>query len=421
MGMRVTFLAGVVLLCAVLVPAPAKADEPRDAERDILVTFVNAGRATRTGVGAPYRNRKRYSVAAAVRRQAADVAEEYSLVEVDSWPIKALSVYCVVYRVADADGREALLRRLQTDQRVESAQAVNEFETSTSPRPIYDDTYLNLQHGIATMAVSAAHRHSVGRGVRVAIVDSDVDRRHEDLESRLDRVQSYSADGKRAETGHGTAIASVIGAQANNAKGIVGVAPRAEIDVYAACWAASEAGQGICDSFSLAKALDTLVSDPPDVVNLSLTGPRDELLARLIKALSASGAVIVAALASDLTANNHFPASMDEVIAAGSSADGPARASRIEPGFADVHGLYAPGKQILVAVPENRYDFRSGSSIAAAHVTGVVALLLADDPRLSSGEIRDLLARSQAVNDSGLVSINACAALKFADPQRDCT
>ena len=419
--MRAIPAAIVLLLGAVFSSGLARADEPRDPARDILVTFVNAGGATRTGVGAPYRNRKRYSVATAVRRQAADVAEEYSLVEVDSWPIKALSVYCVVYRVADAEGREALLRRLQADRRVESAQAVNEFETSTSPLPAYDDTYLNLQHGIVTMSVSAAHRHSLGRGVRVAIVDSDVDRRHEDLESRLDRIQSYSANGQRAEMGHGTAIASVIGAQANNAKGIIGVAPRAEIDVYAACWATREAGQGVCDSFSLAKALDTLVSDPADVVNLSLTGPRDELLARLIKALSASGAVIVAALASDLSADNHFPASMSEVIAAGSSSDGPARASRSEPGFANVHGLYAPGEQILVAVPENRYDFRSGSSIAAAHVTGVVALLLADDPRLSSAEIRDLLARSQVANDSGLVSINACAALKFADAERDCT
>ena len=77
------------------------------------------------------------------------------------------------------------------------------------------------------MSVWAAHRHSVGKGVRIAIVDSDVDRQHEDLRGRLDRVKSYAVDEASAETSHGTAIASVIGANANNAKGIVGVAPGA--------------------------------------------------------------------------------------------------------------------------------------------------------------------------------------------------
>ena len=65
--------------------------------------------------------------------------------------------------------------------------------------------------------------------------------------------------------------------------------------------------------------------------------------------------------------------------------------------------------------------FRSGSSIAAAHVSGVVALLLSDDPDLSSKDIEGLLKKSQTTAASGLISVNACAALKIIDAIRDCS
>lgn len=408
----------IILFAVLLATGWARADEPRDPARDILVTFVNPAAAPRSGVRAPYRNRKRYNITAQARRQAREIAAEYTLIEVDSWPIKALSVYCVVFRVDDAQARAELVRRLSADRRVESAQAVQEFETGTELDVSYDDTYVNLQHGIKTMAVSAAHRHSQGRGIRVAIVDSDVDRQHEDLKGRLDRIESYSADGKRAEIAHGTAIASVIGARANNAKGIVGIAPAAEIDLYAACWATGTSGRGVCDSFSLAKALDTLAATPPDIVNMSLTGPHDELLARLLRALSGSGTIIVAALASSPGTHNLFPASLPEVIAVGSSRVVETSEEQRDP---VTNSLYAPGRQILVAVPDDQYDFRSGSSIAAAHVSGVIALLLADNPGLSAADIRDILARSQGAGAAGLRSVNACAALQLANAARTCT
>ena len=111
-----------------------------DTNRDILVTFENSGARATTST-APYRARKRYSISAEARQQANAVAAEYRLQQIDHWPIKSLSVYCFVYRVAAGDDRESTLAKLRKDARVESAQALNVFETGTKPAPGYDDTY----------------------------------------------------------------------------------------------------------------------------------------------------------------------------------------------------------------------------------------------------------------------------------------
>ena len=82
--------------------------------------------------------------------------------------------------------------------------------------------------------------------------------------------------------------------------------------------------------------------------------------------------------------------------------------------------IYAPGKQIMVAVPNDSYDFRSGSSLAAAHVSGAVALLLAVSPELPFTSVLDFLRESQNTVLSDTVSINACIVLELADPTRAC-
>ncbi len=389
-----------------------------DAERDILVTFDNQGARSRsTGMSAPYRNRKRYSIAAAARRNANDVRDEYSLVEVDHWPIRSLSVYCFVYRVPAGEDRETVIAQLKSDERIESVQALQEFETGTNRELGYDDTYANLQHGLSVLDVGAAHRISKGHGVRVAIIDSDADSRHEDLIGRLSKIEVFANSTASADEEHGTAVASVIGANANNAKGIVGIAPEARLELYVSCWADDTGDNAICDSFTLAKALDTLLDDPPHIVNMSLTGPFDPLLARLLGAVQDAGVVIVAARPADVSERNNFPASLETVIGVGNSEQ-----RRLVSGGSKQlpQDIYAPGKQIMVAVPNDSYDFRSGSSLAAAHVSGAIALLLAVSPDLSYQSVLALLRESQNAQTSDAVSINACMVLQLDDQTRSC-
>jgi subtilisin family serine protease len=77
--------------------------------------------------------------------------------------------------------------------------------------------------------------------------------------------------------------------------------------------------------------------------------------------------------------------------------------------------LRAPGREVLTLTPGGHYDFVSGSSLAAAHVSGAAALLLAENPRLDGSAVYSLLSRASA--DS---SINVCAALALLRPDGAC-
>ena len=415
--MKPHFLILAFVLSLPFVVAPAMAQQ-NDAERDILVTFDNEGaRRQSAATGAPFRNRKRYSIAAAARRNADDVRDEYSLLEIDHWPIRSLSIYCFVYRVPPGEDRETVIARLQSDERIESVQALQEFSTGTSAIVHYDDKYANLQHGLNILEISAAHRISRGQGVRVAIIDSAADERHEDLQGQLRRIEVFANGKTSTHAEHGTAVASIIGANANNAKGIVGIAPEASMELFVSCWAGDTSDKALCDSFTLAKALDTLLVDPPQILNMSLTGPFDPLLARLLGAARDAGTIIVAARASDVSDRNHFPASLDSVIGVGNS-------ERRQPASGGSKQLpqdiYAPGHQIMVAIPNDSYDFRSGSSLAAAHVSGTIALLLAISPDLRFNSVLAYLRKSQRPTPTDTVSINACIVLQFADLSITC-
>lgn len=407
MSRRLIRIVAALMLLAV--PAATLAQQT-DSERDILVTFDNADARATTST-APYRARKRYAMTAEAKLHAKAVASEYQLQQVDHWPIQSLAVYCFVYRVAAGENREQVIARLRADTRVESAQALKVFETGANPVATYDDTYAELQHGLDTLDLTGAHRHSRGQGVRIAVIDSNVDTNHEDLKGRVRRVRNFASDGTAPDRHHGTAVTSVIAANANNAKGMVGVAPEAKVDLYVACWSDAGSDVAVCDSFTLAKALDTLLKRPPDILNLSLAGPTDPLLQRLLQHAHERRVIVIAARPSGKAPSQQFPANMPEVIAVDSSNSDASEAES---------PLFAPGEQILVAIPDDEYDFRSGSSLAAAHVSGVVALLLAVSPGADATTIQALLRKSQRDTANGRASINACEALHLADKSLTC-
>lgn len=404
-----------------LLLAVTAAAEPPDPARDILVTIDDrVSRSVTTAANAPYRLRKRYATEADTLRAAAAIAADYGLAEIDRWPIRSLDVLCIVYRLAPGADRDEVVRQLALDKRIASAQRLQEFETLAHAASGYDDTYTGLQRGLVVMDVPHAHHYSRGLGVRVAIVDSHADPQHEDLSGRVQKLTSLLDATAMPDAGHGTAVASVIAATANNARGIVGVAPESELEIYVACRGTAGGEQAVCDSFTLAKALDEIIASRPQVLNLSLVGPYDPLVADLLRKADGSGIVAVAAQPAGADQRD-FPASLPRVIAVGSSDE--LRPVAADAAAANVSGqgsVFAPGTQIMVAVPENGYDFRSGSSLAAAHVSGVVALLLSLSPGLSFDQVHAHLIASHRSVAAEPPALNACAALSRIDPGLRC-
>ena len=218
------------------------------------------------------------------------------------------------------------------------------------------------------------------------------DARHPELVAAIRARRDFAERGNFASDPHGTAVAGIIGAASDNGFGIAGVAPDAALDVLRACWYPEGEAAAVCDSFTLAKALTHALESDSDIINLSLGGPTDALLARLVTLAISRGIVVVAAAPQ----RDGFPANVPGVIVVGAEGDG--RASQ----------LHAPGVDILVPVPGGGFDYASGSSLSAAHVTGVIALLVAERPGIGRDDVASLLAGSRNDDSS---SINACRAL----------
>jgi hypothetical protein len=407
-------------------PVAAPASSAELPERQILVTFRQAPTEPAQGAVStpkPYGGAGRYKVTPRTRRTAERLARDYSLRRIDEWPIRALGVHCVVFEVPAGAATEEILGRLEADPRVESAQPMQLFDASGGRS--YDDPYLHLQYGIESMQIRQAHRWAVGDGVTVAIVDSGVDLNHPELAGRVSTAEDFVGPRRQRPTAdlHGTAVAGVIASTANNGVGIVGVAPSARVMALKACWEPVQRAKGArCSSFTLAKAIAFVVAKAPDVMNLSLTGPPDPLLERLVKVALRRGTVVVASQGEPSDSEPQFPSSLEGVIAVGNAGQDARQWATGEPGGQPA--VRAPGKEILTLTPDGSYDFMSGSSFAAAHVSGVAALLLELEPRLGASRLRRLLVESSTASGTPLASapvVNACAALARLVPEAGCT
>jgi len=146
------------------------------------------------------------------------------------------------------------------------------------------------------------------------------------------------------------------------------------------------------------------------------TFPIEPILRQAVRRALERGTTVVSAALSDGRWGLGFPASVPAVIAVlGADAQG-----RVDPGPAARRAqiLVAPGTDIISTTPGGNYDFLSGSSLAAAHVTGIVALLLERDPALTPGRVQAILLETARPLSPSLPAgadpsrlVDACAAV----------
>lgn len=309
---------------------------------------------------------------------------EYQLHLINRFPLETIDVQCLIYQVPQGRSIEAVVARLRVDPRVEDAQPNRTFTSLSGPDP-----YADLQWGRKAVAADRAPSWATGKGIKVAIVDTGADTRHPDLQSRIAQtIDLINAKGESFDADqHGTAVAGVIAASANNSVGIAGVAPEADLLVVKACREASaNRAKATCMSWTIARAIDHAILAKARIINLSLSGPPDPLVARLVRKAHDSQIIVVASADAQ---QQSFPAAMAEVIgvlASDLSGRVPAPAWRGESAF-----IAAPGIEVLTTVPGGFYDYKSGSSLSSAHIAGVIALILDAYPQCSPQEIRAAL------------------------------
>jgi subtilisin family serine protease len=402
------------------------------ADRLIVVTVDNSTRPVMGEAGSTphgYSATNSYTVSDQARAVTAALTHDYGLQEVRGWPIAPLKVQCVVLAVPANADRDALVQRLSSDKRVKLAQPLQLFsvlganypdtQPASSQRPLlqaapvagaYNDPYFGLQHGFVEINAAPAQQLSRGEGVTVAIIDTGVAIEHPDLAGRIALTRNFIDDDMKSfqTDRHGTGVAGIIAADANNGVGIVGIAPAVRLQIFKACQPThAQSMDAVCNSFTLARALGAAIDAHAQIVNLSLGGPADSLLAQLIGYGIQHGIIFVGAVPESGRLDG-FPLGIAGVIAVD------------ETGRSALPGvLPAPGRDIVSTAPGGSYDFASGSSFAAAHVTGAIALLRARVPGLSANAMNAALDRTRA-HESGEDTINICAALDAVQAQADC-
>lgn len=296
------------------------------------------------------------------RRVARRIARQYGLTLSDNWPMPMIGVDCFVMIVPQGRSPTAAAGLVSHDPDVAWAQSMEVYSAKGTPASHNDPLY-PAQPAARLWHLADLHRIATGRGVKIAVVDSGIETGHPDLSGQVLVNRNFVAGQPLAAEQHGTGVAGIIAAKADNGIGIAGVAPGARLMGLRACWQANGSAT-LCDSLSLAKAIYFAIENHADVINLSLAGPDDRLLGELLKVALGKGSIVVAALDQKLSGGG-FPASLPGVIAVSDSPLAPSHAE----------AYIAPGRDVPTTEPGGRWFLVNGSSYAAAHVSGLVALM----------------------------------------------
>jgi|GEM_PF-532008 len=239
------------------------------------------------------------------------------------------------------------------------------------------------QYALAKLRLPQAHALAKGEKVLIAVIDSGVDTTHPELAGMVvDSFDALKSDEKAHA--HGTAVAGAIVAHAK----LMGAAPEARI--LAARAFGMQKANIEATTYSISESLDWAMERGARIINMSFTGPRDPTLEEKVGQARQKGIVLIAAAGNGgPTAPKAYPAAYEKVIAVtATDAEDKLFKGANRGGYIAVA---APGVDLLLPAPEVGYQVTTGTSFAAAEVSGIVALMLERKPDLTPDGVRKAL------------------------------
>ncbi len=333
----------------------------------------------------------------------AQLTRRYNLstVESQSFPL----IGTTLYRLHIGSGRSvrSTLETLQNQGIVTKAQpnylfALQEDNNQAATAAAGDP----VQYVLSKLQVVQAQAIATGKEVPVAVIDLEIDANHPDLGGSIGKAFD-ALGGPDTPQLHGTEMA---GAIASHGK-LLGIAPGVEL-LAARAFDGHSGGT----SFAIYKSLQWAADNGARVVNMSFAGPADPAMHRMLAAASAKEIVLIAAAGNAGAQSAPLYPAADPAVIAVTATDADDHLFKMSNRGTYIT-LAAPGVDILALAPNDAYGITTGTSVAAAHVSGIVALLLQHDPALTPADIRSILAGTakpvdlagqNEVSDPGLVN-----------------
>jgi mucin-19 len=315
--------------------------------------------------------------------QVADIARKLGLeiLAKENFGLLGREVYR--FRITGGLSVRDAIKALEANKLAAQAQPSYVFELAQAPAAPADNQGDSAQYIVAKLRLPEVHTLATGKGVLVAVVDSTIDVNHPDLSGVV--AQRFDAVGAElAPHPHGTGMAGAIASH----KRLLGIAPNARLLAIQAFGVNSGGAQGT--SLAIVKGLNWAVEQGAKVINMSFAGPRDPILEQAIQGLRERGVILIAAAGNAGPKSPPlFPGADPNVIAVSATDSDNNIYKNANRG--KYVAIAAPGVDILVPAPEGGYQLTTGTSVAAAHVSGVAALLLERSPSLKPDELKRIL------------------------------
>jgi subtilisin family serine protease len=239
--------------------------------------------------------------------------------------------------------------------------------------------------------LTEAHTLADGANVTLAVIDSGIDLKHPEF-SGVTITPFDALDSKEGPHAHGTGIAGAIVAHLR----LMGSAPAAHILAIRAFGTSGKGAEST--SYVILKGLDFAAGHGARVVNMSFAGPKDAIVGRGLAALAARNIVMVAAVGNAGPKSPPLYPAADMNVMAVSATDAQDKLFAASNRGSYI-ALSAPGVDLFLPAPEDKYQISSGTSFSAAFVSGLAALVLQRNPALRPQEVRAILMK--AAHDLG--------------------
>jgi subtilisin family serine protease len=315
-----------------------------------------------------------------------ELARRHRLTAVESYDIALIGTTYYRWRIADGRSISDVIRALEADGAVRHAQPNYRFTLAQAPVPAPSGRAgleSGAQYASAKLHLGEAHHFATGEKVLVAVIDSAIDTSHpEIIDAVADRFDAIAPMG--AANPHGTGMAGAIVARAK----LMGAAPNVRLLAIRAF--NGEGDKSEATTLSLLTGIDWAVAHGARVINMSFAGPHDPDIARAVAAAREKGVILVAAAGNAGPKSPPLYPAADKNVIAVTAIDADDRLLSAANRGKHI-AVAAPGVDVLVPAPGRTYQLTTGTSVAAAEVSGIVALLVELKPSITPDEVRKVL------------------------------